>query len=268
MTRTAPGGALREGRSRPGSALPAPEPPDAGADHAGDQSVVALPVRGRGRLGRVVVVALAGAGVAAWLLLASPLTTVTAVDVDGASSRWAAQVRAAAEREVGTQLARVDSASVAARVRAVPGVLRASVALRWPHTLVVSVVERTPAVGVRVPGGVHVFDATGADLGVRLVAQGVPLVTAPARSLRGATVAAALQVRDSLPPSVRTDVVQLGAATPDDVWFVLRGGTRVRWGSADAAADKAAALAAMRAAAPHGRARAVDVSAPDAPAVS
>jgi cell division protein FtsQ len=207
MTRTAPGGALREGRSRPGSALPASDEPDApdAVEAPGDEvsEAVALPVRRRGRLGRVLVVGLAGAGVAAWLLVASPFTTVTAVDVDGASPRWGAQVRAAAEQELGAQLARVDTGAVAARVRAVPGVLRVSVGIRWPHTLVVRVVERTPAVGVRVPGGVHVFDATGADLGVRLVARGVPLVTVPAKALRGATAAAALQVRDSLPPALR-----------------------------------------------------------------
>jgi cell division protein FtsQ len=217
---------------------------------------------------RIVVAGLAVTGVAAWLLFASPFTRVTAVDVGGASSRWAQQVRSAVEQEVGTPLARVDTDRVAGRVRAVPGVLRASVGIRWPHTLVVRVVERTPAVGVRVPGGVRVFDAAGVDLGVKLVARGLPLVTVPAKAVRGGTAAAALRVRNSLPPSVRKQVVELGATTPDGVWFLLRDGTRVRWGSADAPAEKAAALAVMRSVAPAGRARTVDVSAPDAPAVS
>jgi cell division protein FtsQ len=225
-------------------------------------------VRRRRRFGRVLVVGVAGAGVAAWLLLASPFITLTAVDVEGASSRWGKQVRLAAEQELGTPLARIDPHAVAERVLAVPGVLRASVRTRWPHTLVVRVVERTPAAGVRVPAGVRVFDAVGVDLGVRLVARGLPMVTVPAKAVRGATVAAALRVRNSLPPSVREQVVELGATTPDGVWFVLRGGTRVRWGSADAPAEKAAALAVMRSVAPAGHPRTVDVSAPDAPAVS
>jgi cell division protein FtsQ len=216
----------------------------------------------------VLVIGLAGAGVAAWLLFASPFTTVTAVDVQGASSRWQQQVRLAVEQELGTPLASVDSRRVADRVRAVPGVLRASVGARWPHTLVVRIVERTPAVAVRAPGGVRVFDAAGVDLGVRRVARGLPLVSVPARAVRGPTVAAALRVRNSLPPSVRKQVLELGATTPDGVWFVLRGGTRVMWGSADAPAEKAAALAVMRSVAPTGHARTVDVSAPDAPAVS
>jgi cell division protein FtsQ len=268
MTRTAPGGALREGRPRPGSTLP----PAARREPvlAADEVVAALPpsARRRGRLGRLLVVGLTGAGVAAWLLFASPFTTVTTVDVAGASSHWAEQVRSAAGQELGTPIVRVDTGRVADRVRAVPGVLRASVALRWPHTLVVRVVERTPAVGVRLPDGVHVFDADGVDLGVRPGARGLPLVVVPAKAVRAATVAAALRVRTSLPPSVRKQVVELGATTPDGVWFVLRGGTRVMWGSADAPAAKAAALAAMRAVAPTGHARTVDVSAPDAPAVS
>lgn len=268
MTRTAPGGALREGRARPGSTLPSDAP--LGAVLAADEAVVAvpLPVRRRGRLGRVLVVGLACAGLAAWLLFASPFTTVTAVDVAGVSSRWAEQVRSAAGQELGTPLVRVDTGRVADRVRAVPGVLRASVRIRWPHTLVVRVVERIPAVGVRMPGGVHVFDADGVDLGVRPGARGLPLVTIPAKAVRRATVAAALRVRNSLPRTVRQQVVELGATTPDGVWFVLRGGTRVMWGSADAPGAKAAALAAMRSVAPARHPRTVDVSAPDAPAVS
>jgi cell division protein FtsQ len=275
MTRAAPGGALREGRSGPRSTLStagaSSAPPEAvpGREETGDSVVGAVPlrVRRRGRAGRVFVVGLAGAGVAAWLLLASPFTTLTAVDVEGASSRWAEQVRLAAEQELGTPLARIDAGAVAERVQAVPGVLRASVRTRWPHGLVVNLVERTPAVGVRVPAGVRVFDASGVDLGVKLVARGLPLVTVPGK-VRGATAAAALRVRNSLPPSLREQIVELGATSPDGVWFVLRGGTRVTWGSADAPAEKAAALAVMRSIAPSGRARTVDVSAPDAPAVS
>src|SRR6478752_1415987 len=104
MTRTAPGGALREGRARPGSTLS----PDASREAvvAADEGVAALPLPGRrrGRLGRVLVLGLAAAGVAAWLLFASPFTTVTAVDVAGVSARWAGQVRSAAGQELGTPL--------------------------------------------------------------------------------------------------------------------------------------------------------------------
>lgn len=272
MTRAAPGGALREGRSRPGStpsAVAAVEPVDA-PDTAGEPvaAAVPLPLRRRGRLGRVLVVGLAGAGVAAWLLFASPFTTVTAVDVEGASAPWSAQVRSAAERELGTLLVRVDTDRVVARLQAVPGVLRASVSLRWPHTLVVRVTERRAAAAVRVAGGVRVFDAAGVDLGVRPGAPGLPLLAVPAAALRGPTVAAAVQVRESLPAQLRAQVVELGAANPDGVWFVLRGGTRVVWGSPEAPADKAAALAVMLRVAPGGTAHRVDVSAPDAPAVS
>jgi cell division protein FtsQ len=272
MTRAAPGGALREGRSRLRSALPAPgghvEPDAEGPDDEGLASPVPLPVRRGRRLGRVLVLGLAGAGVAAWLLTASPFTRVTGVDVQGASARWAPGVRTAIEREIGTSLVRVDRAGVAARVRAVPGVLRASVDLRWPHTLVVRVLERRPVAGVRVPGGVREFDAEGVDLGLAPSAPGLPLLSVPANDLGAGTVAAAVRVREALPAAVRAQVVELGASTPDGVWFVLRDRTRVLWGSADAPADKAAALAVMRSVAPRGHARTVDVSAPDAPAVS
>ena len=271
MTRAAPGGALRAGRLRLGT-RPAGRPDDPGG------LVQPTPLRrsrqrprrllGRGTVIAVVAVAVTG-GAAAWLVLASPFTRVTAVDVTGASPRWAALVRAAAAAEVGRQAMLVDTTAVAARIRAVPGVLSASVGIRWPSTLAVRVVERAPAAGVRVAGGVRLYDATGADLGLVAVAPpGVVLVDVPAAALRPAVVLAVVRVRRSLPPALASEVVATGAASPDDVWLRLRDGTRVTWGSDEDAAAKAAALAVLRRAEPPGRPVAVDVSAPGAPAVS
>jgi cell division protein FtsQ len=82
----------------------------------------------------------------------------------------------------------------------------------------------------------------------------------------GAAVAAAVAARAQLPPALAGQVVRTGATGADGVWFVLRGGARVQWGSADRAGEKADVLAALLAAVPG--ARRYDVSAPDAPAVT
>ncbi|MGZ4612615.1 MAG: cell division protein FtsQ/DivIB [Kineosporiaceae bacterium] len=235
-----------------------------------------LPVRRRclprlpGRVPAAIVIAgTAAVGAVAWLALASPLTAVTSVDVSGVSPRWAGQVRAAAAGEVGRHAALVDTAAVAARIRAVPGVLSATVGIRWPHTLAVRVIERSAAAGVRLASGVRLYDAAGVDLGVAATPpQGLMLLDVPPSGLRPAVVLAALQVRRDLPPGLAAEVAAMGATSPDAVWLRLRDGTRVTWGSDEAPQAKAAALATLRGTLPPGRPAMVDVSAPGAPAVT
>ena len=156
-------------------------------------------------------------------------------------------MRAAAAGEVGRHAALVDTAAVAARIRGVPGVLSATVGIRWPHTLAVRVVERSAAAGVRLASGVRVYDAAGVDLGVAATPPpGLMLLDVPPSRLRPAVVLAALHVRRDLPPGLAAEVAAMGATSPDAVWLRLRDGTRVTWGSDEAPQAKAAALATLR----------------------
>jgi len=82
----------------------------------------------------------------------------------------------------------------------------------------------------------------------------------------GAGVAAAVEARRQLPAALAQQVTGLGATSADGVWFVLRDGSQVVWGSSERGVDKAAVLAALRATSPV--AARYDVSAPDTPAVS
>jgi cell division protein FtsQ len=129
--------------------------------------------------------------------------------------------------------------------------------------------ERRPAVAVPVAGGVRLFGADGVDLGV--VARppaGLPRLVVPAGALRPRTVLAAEQAWSGLPRGLAAEVVQAGATSPDGVWFALRAGARVVWGSSGDGAVKAEVLAALRRTAPATRGTTFDVSAPDAPSVS
>jgi cell division protein FtsQ len=74
-------------------------------------------------------------------------------------------------------------------------------------------------------------------------------------------VNAVLETLDSLPASLRRQVVTVSAPTATSVSFTLSGGATVVWGSTDQGARKATVLAALL----HLRARQYDVSAPDAP---
>jgi cell division protein FtsQ len=209
--------------------------------------------------------------VVAVAVLLSPLGAVRSIEVHGASPRWQAAVRAAASGEVGRSVLLADPGRVAARASALAGVRAVRVGLRWPGTLVVDVEERRVAAVVAVPGGLRLLSADGVDLGAAGTAPpGVPrlAVGAAGRSsgVDGAAVAAALGARGDLPASVAGDVTAIGATGADGVWFGLRDGSRVLWGSRERGADKAAALAVLRTSAPH--AARYDVSAPDAPAVT
>jgi cell division protein FtsQ len=161
---------------------------------------------------------------------------------------------------------------VAARLETVPGVRSASVSVRWPRTLVVEIDERVAAAAVPVDGGLRLVDEQGFDLGVVPAApQGVLRVVAADASgaavrVEGAGVAAAVSVRAQLPAALGAEVTAVGATSADGVWFRLRDGATVVWGSAGRGADKADVLAVLRSATP-GAAR-YDVSAPDAPAVT
>ncbi len=170
------------------------------------------------------------------------------------------------------------------RRRVVLGVAAGSVAvaglavlavMAWPLGVARPVAgpARVPAAAVPVVGGLRLVDSVGADLGVAAVAPaGVPRIVAGgdpgtvASRVDGPAVTAAVAVRAQLPAALAGEVVAVGATSRDGVWLALRDGARVLWGSPERAEDKAAALAALRAAAPH--AARYDVGAPDAPALT
>ncbi len=219
----------------------------------------------RRRLRRWVVVAvpvlvLALLATAGWVLLASPMFAVTTVQVDGTHRLTPDQVRQAADVPIGRAMLRLDLGSVQQRVAALRVVRSATVTERWPHTVVVTVVERTPIATAQTAAGswwlldadgVAVTQASSRPTGLVLVALD-PLTATPD------TLAAASSVAGSLPSSVRRLVRDVTAQTPDSVQLDLVGGAVVRWGNDQDNATKAQVLAALL---PH-HAHVYDVTAP------
>lgn len=206
----------------------------------------------------LLVVALVGA--AAWVLLASPFVAVTTVQVVGTQRLSADQVRQAADIPVGRSLLRLDLSGAEHRVEQLRVVRSASVTMTWPHTVVVTVVERTPVATAQTAAGswwlldqdgVAVTQASSRPPGLVLVRLD-PTTTAPSTLTAAAAVAAAL------PASLRAAVEDVTAQTPDSVRLDLVGGGLVRWGSAQDSATKAQVLIALL---PH-HAHVYDVTAP------
>jgi cell division protein FtsQ len=208
-------------------------------------------------LGLVMVLA----GVAGWVVLESSLLSVRTVEVSGTARVSPAEVLAAADVAPATPLARVDTDAVARRVRALVAVRGVSVSRRWPRSVHIVVQERVPAAVQRRGTSYLLVDRSGVAFDtVRKRPPGLPLVTAPVVAGELA-FRAAVTVLTSVPASVRRQLIEVRAASPEQVTLQLTRDRTVVWGSPDRGERKAAVLTALMSR----RAQVYDVSAPDAP---
>ena len=197
------------------------------------------------RLGWVVAAVLPFV-VVGWVLLGSSWLVVHKVVVTGEQRLTAKQVLAAADVELGTPLARVDTGAIASRVRALGPVLSVSVTRGWPSTIKVEVVEREPVVAVGAGKAWTLYDGTGTQLGTATaVPTGVVQLVVQHPGPDDPSTQAALTVLQGLPTTLRALVVSVRASTVEQVGFVLRDGRRVVWGGTSDGAAKAAALTAL-----------------------
>jgi cell division protein FtsQ len=186
-------------------------------------------------LGVLAVLALAGA-----VVYATPLLGVADVRVAGARLVTAGEVRAAARVAPGTPLVRVDLGAVARRVGGLPPVARVTVTRAWPRTLVVHVVERTPAAAVPVGARYAVVDRTGTvfDWSPRPPV-GLPILKVHSPGRDDPATRAALTVLTALPPGLREPMTALVADAPARIRLELRGDRQIVWGDATQNDDKA-----------------------------
>lgn len=227
-------------------------------------------VRRRHRL-LVFVVGLVTIATGAWLLAyRSPLLDVDHVDVRGEGHAEARSLARATGVATGTPLLGVDRAAVRHRVEAQPWVLQATVTRRWPGTLQVTVVERTPVALLGQGGAATVVDQTGRVLGPAprsavLPHLEVPVVPVGSRlDPRSRTVAAVI---GDLPERVRREVLRGGVAK-GNLTFTLIDGVTVRWGDPTATRDKARSLQLLLAKADRASIATIDVSVPSAAALT
>lgn len=92
------------------------------------------------------------AGVVVWFLL-SPYLSVAAVSVTGAASSEAEAILAAHSVIPGTPMILLRPTAVETAIEGDPWVVDAEVALRWPDTVTVTVIERVPRAWVETAGG-------------------------------------------------------------------------------------------------------------------
>jgi cell division protein FtsQ len=204
-----------------------------------------------------------------WALLASPLLGVRTVQVDGLTTLPADQVREAAGVEPGTPLLGVDVDAARARVARLPQVASVEVTRGWPHSVVITVVERVPVAVVGEPGSRSLVDADGVlfDTVTGEPPPGVVALEVAEPGPDDPATAAGVEAVGALPAALRERVAVAAVADPGDISLTLADGTVVEWGGPEESAAKAATLVALLeqlAAGSLEPAATIDVSTPDA----
>jgi cell division protein FtsQ len=166
--------------------------------------------------------------------------------VDGVTSLPADQVREAAGIAPGTPLLRVDVAAARARIARLPQVAKVEVTRGWPHTVVVTVVQRVPVAVVGEPGQRTLVDAHGVlfDTITGAPPAGVvPLDLASPGPGDRATMAALAAV-EAMSTDLRKRVASVAVPSAEDITLTLTDGTVVQWGGPEESDRKGSALAA------------------------
>jgi cell division protein FtsQ len=204
---------------------------------------------------------LAVVGTGTWLVFFSSVLTVRDVTVRGNVTVSSVRVEAVAKAPTGRQLARVDLAAIQARVETIPAVRSVSVSRSWPHTIAISITERTPVAVVDRGAGLQAVDEDGVLFGsYPRQPDGLPLVQT-AGDVKSEALAEAARVVTSLRPDIQALVDRVEVETVDRIRLHLRGGRTVMWGSAEESAQKAAVLAVLL----ERHADQIDVSVPGRP---
>lgn len=235
--------------NRPTTARPAPPPRPARRGRR--WMVVAL----------VVMVVLLAAG--GWVVYGSSLLGTDRVAVHGARQVSDEQVVEAGQVPIGRPLARQDVDAVARRVTTLPAVRSVTVERRWPHTLLVMVVERQPLLAVRQPGGFVVVDRDGVAYEIR-PSRPSGAVVADVNPDAVDLLAQVGVVASAFPSGLRGKVATVRATDRDDIEVVLESGIVVRWGDAKDSPLKAEVVLALLKRQPK---VSIDVSSPHNPAL-
>ncbi|WP_267420364.1 MULTISPECIES: FtsQ-type POTRA domain-containing protein [unclassified Curtobacterium] len=206
-------------------------------------------------------------GVSILVAVFSPLMALQRIEVKGTSRVDDAALRRALSDQIGTPLARLDSAAIKRDIAAFPLIESYVTEESPPHTLVVTVTERTPVVTVQNGKSFDLVDPAG------IVVQSstkrpdtMPLADVGSAKLGSSVFRTMTEVVLALPSAVRSQVSGVAASTADDVTLTMKDGSRVVWGSPDDSAAKAALLDALvkdHAARAPDTAVEYDVSAPD-----
>lgn len=228
-------------------------------------------MRTRRRRTLAVTALVVAAASIAWLV-ESPLLALSEVRVEGNRQLDAEVIREAASLPLGASVLRLPLSAARQRVESLAWVRDATLRRSDPLTVTIAVEERRPAAVLLARGRTGLIDrdgiflARGASKGLPVIETGETRLPEPGEGLGAMPAAAnAHAVYAALPGPLRTEVSRYLARGADDATLVLRDGTRVRFGRARDADEKARVLGALLKEA--GPIAAMDVRVPGNPVV-
>lgn len=191
----------------------------------------------------VVLVGVIGGGL--YAVYFSEALSVQGVQVFGEDTVSEEEILAAAAVPLGGPLATADLESIRRRVEVIGAVRSVDVSRHWPHDVEIDVVEREPVAVIDRGGEFRAVDDSGAVFNsYRRAPAGLPRIQASDLNDSEALKAAAV-VLAALSPELRGLVDHLEVDGVDEIALVLDDDRRVRWGSAEASAQKAEVLEAL-----------------------
>lgn len=197
--------------------------------------------------------------VAWWSLYQSKWFIAQEVTITGNSRLSTEQVSAAAAVPIGNSLMSINPGVITEQLQALPEIKVATVERGWPHSILITVTERTPIAVAATSTGFNLIDADGLNAGtVASPPAGLLVISAQPDS---PAMTNAIQALAAIP--VEWAITGLSAPTPDSVVATLASGVVVTLGSGERAADKVEVAQALI----EKGYKTINVSAPDVPTV-
>ena len=220
----------------------------------------AAPVRNRkSKLPWFVWLGLIFSAVGWWLLYQSKYFLVESVTVVGNSRLSTEQVTSTAAVPIGNALMSVNTGAITEQLTSLPEIKIATVERGWPHSVLITVSERTPIAVAQTATGFNLIDDEGKNAGaVGKRPAGLLVIAADPDS---PAMKSAIAILAAVPANWKLS--SLSAATQDSVIGVLGNGASITFGSGDRAKDKVDVASALM----DKGYKIINVSAPDAPTV-
>lgn len=195
------------------------------------------------------------------VLVFSPILATREVQVVGNQLVSTDQVVAVAQVPLEVPLPRLPRSAIRERVEALAPVAEVSLGMTLPHTVVITVTERTMAYQVAEAGAFHWIDSTGVDFHTATEqAPGVVGVVELGDEQARTDLA---EVITALSDEVTEQTTTVTWNTRDSIVLTLADGRAINWGSAAQSAEKAALLPTLLSM----EASWIDVSVPSHPAI-
>jgi cell division protein FtsQ len=217
------------------------------------------------------LIIVAGIGYGAWALMRSSVFSLQKIDIVGATTVSKQEIIDASGLHIGQSALGINVQTVAARIRAVPGIEDAHVAREGSLAIKIAVVERTAAIEVQGNGQKWFLDQQGVQITENQSNGTLPIVDLPAAiditAFTTSDEANVLAIWAKMSAAMQAKVVTFSLLPDHSVAFDL-GQTTVVFGTADQIDQKllAVQLVAKRVAADHRHLLRLDVRAPERPA--